>query len=317
MSKKIIIITGIAGFIFSNFIRKFADNNNYKFIGIDKIYDNYNLKNIYEHKNHKFYLGDIADSEFMENVFKLEKPNYVINGAAQSFVDASIASAIPFIHSNILGAQVMIDLSIKYKVEKFLQISTDECYGQLTSPNDDSWTEDRCISPRNPYSATKGAAELLVKAAIQTHKLPGIITRCSNNYGKFQPVRNLIPIIINAIMRGKEIPIHGTGENIREWIHVNDHNDAVIDILEKGSIGEIYNIGSGVEKTNLETVKCISSIMNVDPYIKFITDRKGHDYRYSVDCSKIKKLGWQPKISFEDGMKSTITWYQANPDFYL
>lgn len=315
--KKTILVTGVCGFIFSNFIRKMCDEHpEYKFIGVDKIYEKYNLKNIFFHKNHKFYMGDIADKEFMENIFILEKPDCVINGAAQSFVDSSIASAIPFVHSNILGTQVMIDLSVKYNVEKFIQISTDEVYGQLKSANEESWTEESCIAPRNPYSATKGAAELLVKAAVETHKLPATITRCCNNFGKRQPVRNLIPVVIDCIMKGKEIPLHGSGKNIREWIHVDDHNNAIMTVLEKGQIGEVYNIGSGVEKTNLEIIKEISQLMNAKAKIKHIEDRKGHDFRYSIDCSKMKKLGWETKVSFEEGMKKTINWYTENPNFY-
>lgn len=315
---KTILVTGTAGFIFSNFVRKaYIEKWPYHIVGVDKIVQSYNLKNINKDMHPNFYMGDIADKQFMENVFMIEKPEYVINGAAESFVDHSIASAIPFVHSNILGTQVMVDLSVKYGVEKFIQISTDEIYGQLKSKEDESWTEESCIAPRNPYSATKAAAELLVKAAIETHKLPAMITRCCNNYGARQPVRNLIPVIINSIMNNKEIPIHGSGRNLREWIFVEDHNAAVMTILEKGTIGEVYNIGSSIEKTNIEVVDEISRLMETTAMIRHVEDRKGHDFRYSVDCSKIKKLGWAPKISFNDGIKKTINWYMSNSRFYV
>jgi dTDP-glucose 4,6-dehydratase len=315
---KTILVTGVAGFIFSNFIHKaYSEKWPYRIIGVDKIVQPYNLKNINKDMNPNFYMGDIADKHFMENVFKIEEPDYVINGAAESFVDHSIASAIPFVHSNILGTQVMVDLSVKYKVKKFIQISTDEVYGQLKSKDDAPWTEDSCISPRNPYSATKGAAELLVKAAIETHQLPAMITRCSNNYGGRQPIRNLIPVVIDSIMNDKEIPIHGSGLNIREWIFVDDHNSAIMTVLENGILGETYNIGSGVEKTNIEIVDEISRIMETTAIIKHVEDRKGHDFRYSVDCSKIKKIGWSAKTSFKDGMRKTINWYMTQGGLYL
>lgn len=315
---KTLLVTGVCGFIFSNFIRKaYIEKWPYRIVGVDKVVQPHNLKNINLDLNPCFYMGDIADKHFMENVFRIQEPDYVINGAAESFVDHSIASAIPFVHSNILGTQVMVDLSVKYGVEKFIQISTDEVYGQLKSKEDSPWTEEMCIAPRNPYSATKGAAELLVKAAIETHKLPAMITRCSNNYGGRQPVRNLIPVIIDSLMNDREIPIHGSGENLREWIFVEDHNAAVMTVLEKGTLGETYNIGSGIEKTNIEVVDEISRLMKTTAIVKHVEDRKGHDFRYSVDCSKIKKLGWSPKVSFDEGIQKTINWYTANPNFYL
>jgi len=314
---KKILVTGSCGFIFSNFVRTYADfGAEYMFASVDKIIAPYNLANIYESSNHKFYMGDIADEQFMNNVFALEKPDFVIHGAAESFVDDSIASAAPFIHSNVVGSQVMVDLSLKHNVKKFLYISTDEVYGQL-KPEDKSWTEENTISPRNPYSASKAAGELIVKAAGETHGLNYNITRCSNNYGERQPPRNLIPKVITCLLNNQEIPIHGSGEQFREWLYVKDHCSAVMKVLKNGENKEIYNIGSGLELTNLQVVDSIAKVMKIAPKIKHVKDRPGHDFRYSVNCDKIKQIGWQPYFTnFESCIKMTISWYKENLDFY-
>lgn len=314
---KKILVTGSCGFIFSNFMRHYADDTSkYQFVSVDKIIAPYNLSNIYNTPNHKFYMGDIADEQFMNNVFLLEKPDLIIHGAAESFVDDSIASAKPFIHSNVVGTQVMVDLSLKYNVDKFVYISTDEVYGQL-KVGDTSWTENNPINPRNPYSASKAAGELIVKAAGETHGLTYNITRCSNNYGPRQPPRNLIPKVITCLLYNKAIPIHGSGKQYREWLYVKDHCQAVMKVLENGKNNEIYNIGSGLELSNLEVVSKISEIMNISPKIDFIKDRPGHDFRYSVNCDKIKELGWKPMFNnFEAVMKTTINWYKDNAGVY-
>lgn len=315
--KKKILVTGSCGFIFSNFMFKnMHARQEYDFTSVDKLLAQYNFNNICRHPAHHFYMGDIADEQFMNNVFLLEKPDYVIHGAAESFVDDSIASAKPFIHSNVVGTQCMVDLSLKHNVEKFIYISTDEVYGQL-KPDDPSWTESSITLPRNPYSASKLAGELIVRAAGETHGLNYNITRCSNNYGPRQPPRNLIPKVITCLLNDKDIPIHGSGEQLREWLYVSDHNDAVMRVLKEGKNKEIYNIGSGFELTNLEVVKQISDILNIAPKIKHIKDRPGHDFRYSVDCSKIKELGWQSKFSnFNFGIESTTKWYMENQEIY-
>lgn len=317
MGKKKILVTGSCGFIFSNFIlRNVHSNQEYKYTSVDKLIAPYNFANIYKYPGHNFYMGDIADEQFMNNVFLLEKPDYVIHGAAESFVDDSIASAKPFIHSNVVGTQNMVDLSLKYGVEKFIYISTDEVYGQL-KVGDTSWTEKDQTLPRNPYSASKLAGELIVRAAGETHDLNYNITRCSNNYGPRQPPRNLIPKIITCLLNDLEIPIHGSGQQLREWLFVTDHNDAVMKVLKHGKNKEIYNIGSGFELTNLEVVDYISKIMKIEPKIKHIKDRPGHDFRYSVNCEKIKELGWESQFTnFNFGIESTIRWYMDNRDFY-
>jgi dTDP-glucose 4,6-dehydratase len=313
---KTILVTGTAGFIFSNFIRKvFNERLDYKFVSVDKVIAPYNLKNIYKHINHIFYMGDIADELFMNNVFKLEKPNIVIHGAAESFVDDSIKSAQPFVHSNIMGTQVMIDLSLRYNVERFIYVSTDEVYGQLQI-GDKSWTETDLIKPRNPYSASKACGEMLVYAANQTHGLKYNITRCCNNYGPRQPPRNLVPRAITSILNNKSIPIHGEGKQMREWIYVKDHCSAIMKIIESAPLSETYNIGSGTERTNLEMVKKIGQILKIDPIISFIKDRPGHDFRYSINCSKIKELDWKPDFDFDRGLFECVNWYLENRKFY-
>lgn len=312
-----ILVTGTCGFILSNFIRTMVtDHPEYHFICVDNIVEPINLHNIFKHPNVTFYMNDIADWHTMENIFKLEKPDFVINGAAESFVDNSITSAMPFVHSNITGVQVLLDLSVKYEVKRFLQISTDEVYGQLKSIDDAPWTEDDRLLPRNPYSASKAAAEMLVRAAMETHKLPCLITRCCNNFGPRQNGRNLIPRCINSILNNQVLPVHGSGVNLREWINVADHNKAVLTVLEKGIPGEIYNIGSGIEKHNVDIIRIIERMMDKKAKLEFITDRKGHDFRYSVDCSKIRKLGWEPENAFEKTMKKTIGWCSNNKWFY-
>lgn len=313
-----ILITGSAGFIFSNFIRKvISEELPYEFVSIDKLYEPYTLHNIFDHPRHKFYMADLCDEHMIDNIFKIEKPNIVIHAAASSFVDSSISWAVPFVQNNILATQVMIDASLKYEVERFVFVSTDEVYGQLKSKKDKSWTENSIINPRNPYSASKAAGELMVRAAHETHGLPFNITRCCNNYGSRQPPRNLVPRIVSCILSDQKIPIHGNGKQMREWIHADDHGNAILKIIQDATLNETYNVGTGFECTNLEMVKYISDIMQCDKdLISFVRDRKGHDQRYSVDCSKIHKLGWKPKIEFIDGLTKSIEWYKEN-QWYL
>lgn len=311
---KKILLTGSCGFIFSNFVRKYQSHPKYNIVNVDKIVEVHNRKNILP--DHKLYIGDIADEHFMNNVFSIEKPDIVLHTAAESFVDNSIASALPFVHTNIVGTQVMIDLSLKYGIERFVYTGTDECYGQLLDANDVSWTETSLIKPRNPYSASKAAGELLIFAANQTHGLNYNITRSSNNYGGYQPSRNLVPKIITSILKKQKIPIHGDGQNTREWLFVEDNCSAIMRIIEDAPLNEIYNIGSGIEYSNLEMVNIISSMLDKPAEIDFITNRKGHDKRYSVNSDKIKKLGWKPEFTFEQGMQRCIDWYLKNQNYY-
>jgi dTDP-glucose 4,6-dehydratase len=318
MTKKTnVLCTGSCGFIFSNFMRKVMQENSdeYNFVSVDKVLAAYNYPNVLINQDHPFYMGDIADEVFMNNVFAMHRPDIVIHGAAESFVDDSIRSAGPFIHSNVVGTQVMVDLSLKYNVSKFIQVSTDEIYGQLQE-GEKSWTEESPINPRNPYSASKASAELIVKAANQTHGLNYIITRCCNNFGPKQPPRNLIPKVITCSLNNIPIPIHGSGKQLREWIYVQDHCSAIITLIKSDVKNETYNIGTGFEKSNLEIVRTICNKLNLPENISFIKDRPGHDFRYSVDTSKIRSLGWEPKYSFSEGMDKCIDWYYRNRDFY-
>jgi len=305
---KKVLVTGTCGFIFSNFVRKIQNNSYYEFVGVDKLIEEHNAKNV--DPKYKLYIGDIADEHFMNRVFDLEKPDIVIHGAAESFVDSSIKKALPFIHSNVLGTQVIVDMCLKYNVEKLMYISTDEVYGQLSTTYDSSWTEESPINPRNPYSASKAAGELIVKAANQTHGLNYIITRCCNNFGPRQPPRNLVPKVITSVLSKQSIPIHGSGKQRREWLYVNDHCDAIMFLMNNGKNNELYNIGSGNECNNIEMVNHICDIIgHGSDLITHVLDRPGHDFRYSIDCSKIKKMGWKPKYTFDNGLQECVKWY--------
>lgn len=314
--KKKVLLTGPCGFIFSNFIKKaLKEESEYTFVGVDKIVSPHNLYSI--NNDYKLHIGDIADEHFMNVVFRVEKPDIIIHSAAESFVDDSIRKALPFVHSNVLGTQVVVDAAVKYGVERFIYVSTDEVYGQLTSANDKSWTEETPINPRNPYSASKAAGELIVRAAHQTHGLKYNITRCCNNYGPNQPPRNLVPKVITCILMNQPIPIHGEGKQFREWLHADDHSSAILKIMKEAPLNETYNIGSGIETTNLEMVHKICDILKKgNDLISFVKDRPGHDFRYSVDCTKIKKLGWRPSFDFDRGLKHCVDWYIDNKWYF-
>jgi dTDP-glucose 4,6-dehydratase len=327
---KTYLITGGAGFIGCNFIKLLLKKyNDIKIICLDKLTYAGNLENLSDELNDNrftFVRGDITDQEIVQNIFK-ENINYVINFAAESHVDRSITDPQIFLKTNILGTQNLLNVTKTmwetsedvYKDDvKFIQISTDEVYGSLNETG--SFTEKSCLNPCNPYSAAKASADLLVNAYINTYKFPAIITRCSNNYGPYQFPEKLIPLVINNILNKKNIPVYGDGSNIRDWVHVNDHCNAIDIIINKGTLGQVYNIGGDSEVTNLELVKTIIDEIkentNAQPdysLIKFIKDRKGHDKRYSINFSKIKsELNWTPEIDFDKGIKSTIKWYLDN-----
>lgn len=314
---KKVLVTGSCGFIFSNFIRKgLYNNSDLTFVSIDKVLNSNTLHNVYVNKSHMFYIGDVADEHFINTIFTKEKPDIVIHGAAESFVDHSIENAIPFIHSNVLGTQVIVNNCIKHNVERLIYISTDEVYGQLNNETETAWTEQSPLAPRNPYSASKAAGELIVQAAHITHGLNYNITRCCNNFGPRQSTRNLIPKIIKHILEEKEVPIYGEGKQVREWIYVDDNCSAILTILSKAPPNEIYNISTGYEFSNLEIFQKICNEMERGyNLISFCKDRPGHDFRYALDSSKLKFLGWKPKIKFSDGLAKTIEWYLNNKWF--
>jgi dTDP-glucose 4,6-dehydratase len=314
VSKKTILLSGSLGFIATNFVHKFYRdgwNDKYRLVGIDKAVEKYNLLNNFSHPEYKFYLGDICNQHLIDNIFSLEKIDIVLHAAAYSFVCDSLVSGIPFTQSNVVGTQVLLEAAAKYKCESFFYVSTDEIYGQLPTDGE-SWNENTAPNPRNPYSASKLAGELMVKAAHENYKMPIIISRCCNNYGSFQPPRNLIPKIITSLLKDVEIPIHGNGKNIREWIHADDHSSAIMFLLDNKKYNDLFNIGTNYETSNLEMVEIISSKMKITPKIKFISDRASHDFRYSINCEKIKSLGWAPQISFDIGIDKAINWYKEN-----
>lgn len=314
MAKKKILCTGSCGFIFSNFIRYvLRETSEYAFVSVDKIDQKYSYNNLYANKGHKFYIGDISNEHFMDVLFDIEKPDIVINGAAESFVDESIKNPNSFITSNVLGTQVVVNNCLKYNVDRLVQISTDEIYGQLMSESEPSWTEESPLNPRNAYSASKASAELVVRAAGETHGLKYNITRSCNNFGPRQSVRNFIPKVIKNVLEKKPIPVYGEGAQIREWIHVADNCGAILKILRDAPLNEIYNISSNYEISNIELVNMLCNILGQGhSLIEFVEDRRGHDFRYSVSSDKLKNLGWKPSFKFKNGLETTCNWYIQN-----
>ena len=321
---KKVLVTGTCGFIFGNFIRKAIYDQNqkrhqdrqYSFVSIDRVTANA-PNSMYWNKNHIFHPADIRDPHVMDVIFQFEKPDIVIHGAAETFVDTSLKDPNSFVTSNVLGTQVVINSCLKHKVEKLIYISTDEVYGQLTSESDAAWTEASPLNPRNPYSATKAAGELLVKAAHQTHGLIYNITRSSNCYGPRQLPEKLVPKAIKCILNGEKIPLYGQGQQIRDWTYVADNCTAIMTLMDKGAPNEVYNISANQEFTNVETINMICNAMTKGhDLISFIEDpRGGHDFRYSIDTSKIRQLGWEPSYKFREGIRDTVQWYLDNQWF--
>ena len=313
---KKMLITGGAGFIGSNFIHYILSKyNDYQVINLDKL--TYaanldNLKDIEDNKNYKFIHGDIADKEFIFKLFEDKKFDIVINFAAESHVDNSILNPQIFTITNILGTQVLLDACRKYNIKRFHQVSTDEVYGEL--PLDDKnilFTEKTPLNPSSPYSASKASADMLVKSYYRTYSLPITISRCSNNYGPYQHLEKLIPLMISKAINNDNLPVYGNGLNVRDWLHVYDHCTAIDLIIHEGKIGEIYNIGGNNEKSNIDVVKIIlKELGKSEKLIKYVNDRPGHDLRYAIDSTKIKtSLNWKPVYSFEKGILDTIKWY--------
>ena len=313
---KKMLITGGAGFIGSNFIHYILSKyNDYQVINLDKL--TYaanldNLKDIEDNKNYRFIHGDIADQAFIFKLFENEKFDIVINFAAESHVDNSILNPQIFTITNILGTQVLLDACRKYNIKRFHQVSTDEVYGEL--PLDDNsilFTEKTPLNPSSPYSASKASADMLVKSYYRTYSLPITISRCSNNYGPYQHLEKLIPLMISKAINNDNLPVYGNGLNVRDWLHVYDHCTAIDLIIHEGKIGEIYNIGGNNEKSNIDVVKIIlKELGKSEKLIKYVNDRPGHDLRYAIDSTKIKtSLNWKPVYSFEKGILDTIKWY--------
>lgn len=314
-----LLVTGGAGFIGSNFIKYILQETDWQVSNLDKLTYAGNLENLADIQNnarYKFVRGDIADYQAVNNLFTSSKFTAVVNFAAESHVDRSIQDASPFINANIAGTQILLDASLKYRVDRFLQISTDEVYGSLE--DNGFFTEENTLAPNSPYSASKASADLLCHAYYKTHGLPILITRCSNNFGPYQFPEKLIPLVITNALEDKPIPVYGNGMNVRDWIFVLDHCAGIKCVLEKGVLGEVYNIGGGAQITNLEIIKMILSIMGKsESLITYVKDRPGHDHRYAIDPKKIRsQLSWDLQYDFDNSLSKTIEWYIANQEWW-
>ncbi|MCI6930506.1 MAG: dTDP-glucose 4,6-dehydratase [Methanobrevibacter boviskoreani] len=312
-----VLVTGGAGFIGSNFLRYMVNKYpNYDFINLDALTycgNLENLKDIEDKDNYSFVKGNVCDRELVNGI--VENVDYIVHFAAESHVDRSIEDPGIFIKSNILGTQTLLDASKKNDIRKFLQVSTDEVYGSLGPEG--YFTEQTPLQANSPYSASKAGADLMVRAYHNTFDLPVNITRCSNNYGPYQFPEKLIPLMISNAIENKELPVYGDGKNIRDWLHVYDHCTGIDLVLHKGKAGEVYNIGGHNERANIDIVKLIlNELDKPESLIKFVSDRLGHDRRYAIDSSKIRRdLGWRPKYTFEEGIIETIHWYLDNQDW--
>ncbi|MBU8637248.1 dTDP-glucose 4,6-dehydratase [Bacillus pumilus] len=311
------LITGGAGFIGLNFVKLLLQETDVRLTVFDKLtYASHpeEMDELLKLSHFRFIQGDITLQHELDQAFD-EVYDAIIHFAAESHVDRSIESAEPFIQTNVLGTYRMLEAVLKGKAKKLIHISTDEVYGDLEL-DDSAFTEQTPLSPNNPYSASKASSDLLVKSYIHTHQLPAMITRCSNNYGPYQHEEKLIPTIIRKAINGEKIPIYGDGQQIRDWLYVEDHAKAVKQVLENGTAGQVYNIGGGNEKTNLDLTKTILTQLGIShDRIAFVEDRKGHDRRYAIDASKLKReLGWTQETSFEAGIEKTINWYRTKYD---
>ncbi len=318
-----IIVTGGAGFIGSNFVfYQLKNHPDDKIICVDNLTYAGNLQTLDKVMNcpqFTFVKADISDRNAMEEIFEKFQPDIVVNFAAESHVDRSIENPEIFLKTNVLGVQVLLDCCKKYGIVRYHQVSTDEVYGDLPLDRTDLFfTEDTPIHTSSPYSASKASADLLVLAYFRTFGLPVSITRCSNNYGPYHFPEKLIPLIISRALDDKTLPVYGTGENVRDWLFVEDHCSAIDLVIRKGKTGEVYNVGGHNEKTNLEVVKTVlKHLGKPESLITFVNDRPGHDMRYAIDPTKIhSELGWLPKTKFEDGIKLTIDWYLNNKEWW-
>lgn len=311
-----LLITGGCGFIGANFIRwqlqTYADQT---IVNLDKLTyagNPENLSNVANDSRYSFEHGDICDREFIDRVLKDHKPDLVVNFAAESHVDRSILDSGPFVRTNIVGTQVLMDGCRAAGIQKYLQVSTDEVYGSLGAEG--FFTEETPLAPNSPYSASKAAADLLVRGYVHTFGFPAVITRCSNNYGPYQFPEKLIPLFISNAMKDQALPVYGTGDNVRDWIHVLDHARGIDAALRKGKVGDVYNFGGHSEVRNIDlTLTLLELLGKPKTLIKYVADRPGHDQRYAIDCSKAEsELGWKPQHNFRDGLRETIDWYLAN-----
>ena len=322
-----IIVTGGYGFIGTHLLKHLLEQTDYRITNIDsetyaaqkQHIQGYIKDNPQYRRRIKFIKKDISNYKQLEKIFESIKPVGVINVAAESHVDNSITGPLPFITSNIVGTFNLLECSRKFDVERYLQVSTDEVYGQLHNHDDHPFTEMNNLEPSSVYSSSKASADLLVQSYYKTFKLNACITRCCNNYGPYQHKEKLLPKTILNALNNHTIPVYGKGENVREWIHAEDHSRAVLAVFNRGRSGEVYNIGTGETYNNITLVKMILSLVDrKEDLIEFVEDRKGHDFKYAIDCGKIvNELGWSPEITFENGIKQTIDWYRNYLDNIL
>lgn len=316
---RILLVTGGAGFIGSNFIRYYLNRRpDSKVVNFDLLTYAGNLSNldgINSHPNYCFVKGDVTNLREVQNVFDQFSPSHVVHFAAESHVDRSILDSGVFVSTNVLGTQILLDQARHNGVKRFLQISTDEVYGSLGTEG--RFSESSPIKPNSPYAASKASADLLALAAYRTHGFHVNVTRCSNNYGPNQFPEKLIPLMINQAMQDKPLPVYGDGLNVRDWIHVDDHCEAIDLVLEYGRAGEVYNIGAECEQTNLDIVGRILRILGKpETLISYVKDRPGHDRRYAIDATKVRReLGWEPHIDFGEGLNRTVVWYQTHTEW--
>lgn len=314
-----IMVTGGCGFIGSNFIRHLLGTDpSLAIVNVDKLTyagNPENLADIESSPRYAFCRGDICDREFVEGLLAGNEFDAVVNFAAESHVDRSILDSGPFIRTNIVGTQTLLDACRRFEVPRFVQISTDEVYGSLGEEG--FFTEETPLAPNSPYSASKAAADLLVRAYHETYRFPAVVTRCSNNYGPYQFPEKLIPLFISNALQGEQLPVYGTGGNVRDWIHVLDHCRGIEAALRNGRPGEVYNFGGRTEMTNLNLTKLLLRLLDrPESLIRFVQDRPGHDLRYAIDCAKAEReLGWTPQVPFIDGLQETIAWYREHSDW--
>jgi dTDP-glucose 4,6-dehydratase len=313
-----VLVTGGCGFIGSNFVRYLLEvESQVQVVNFDCLTYAGNLQNLADldaHPRYRFVRGDITDRAAVRSVVE-SGVSAIINFAAESHVDRSIQDSGPFVRTNVLGTQVLLDLAREFNVPRYVQVSTDEVYGSLGPAG--SFTEETPVAPNSPYAASKAAADLLVRSYFHTFGLPAVITRCSNNYGPYQFPEKLIPLFITNLQRDEPVPVYGDGQNVRDWIHVRDHCSAIARVWRRGRPGEVYNIGGRCEKTNLElTYTLLETMGKPRTLIRYVKDRPGHDRRYAIDCGKIEReLSWRPTIAFAQGLQDTVRWYLEHSEW--
>ncbi|WP_022793408.1 dTDP-glucose 4,6-dehydratase [Marinococcus halotolerans] len=309
-----ILVTGGNGFIGSNFIRYVLKNSDYNVVNLDLLTYAGNRNNLLDVNSHKyeFIYGDINNEDLINLIINKFNINVILNFAAESHVDRSIEGPKLFFETNLMGTQSLLNQAKKNSIDRFIQISTDEVYGSIENGN--HFSESSPLKPNSPYSSSKAGADLLVRSYYKTYDFPGIITRCSNNYGPYQHPEKLIPMVIKKALRDEKLPVYGDGKQIRDWLHVDDHCKAIFTVLKYGNEGEVYNIGGNNEIANIEVIKNILRYLNKSyDLIEYVKDRKGHDRRYAIDSSKLKnELGWEPEQTFEKGINHTLNWYLNN-----